>query len=480
VFGCNTECQPLSAEDEKKVKKTEQLLEKLEEEQRFERRIPHWSPRVESDVLTPTDSAQPSKILFTPGPLTTSYWAKSAALHDYGSRDHKFIKIIKDVCDGLLDIAGVSKQDYTTIPMQGSGTFGVEGVFSSVINKKKGVLIIANGSYGTRMKQIAKVHGINHTFLEYPEDAAPNLQEIEQALETKAKEHSHVAIVHSETTSGIINDIEAVGKIVHKAGKSFIVDAMSSFGATPIDFEAGHIDYLVSSANKCIEGVPGFSFIIARKTAFEASKGNASTLSLDIHAQRAGLDQNGQFRFTPPTHAMAVFARSIQELKIEGGVQARMNRYKYCQRILQKVMDKSGFQLYLKPQLQGHIISSYRFPKDPNWNFEVFYDLLNHFGFVIYPGKVSNADCFRIGHIGRIFPSDTRRLADLIAHTARYMKTAGFYSKNQRGPAAQWKKGQSVTTLPGFEQFEKEVHEKAYSNVMEIPLATGSSCGICS
>jgi len=216
----------LSEADKKKLSGAEKLLEKLAEEERMERKIPHWSPTAPSDVRPSTAPVQPSKILFTPGPLTTSYYAKLAALHDYGSRDHKFIKIVKDVCEGLLDVAAVNKKDFTTVPIQGSGTFAIEGVLSSVIPKKKGVLIIANGAYGTRQRQICKVHNIAHTFMEFPENAAPNLDEIDKALQTNAKDHSHVAIVHSETTSGIINDIEAVGKIAHKHGKSYIVDAM--------------------------------------------------------------------------------------------------------------------------------------------------------------------------------------------------------------------------------------------------------------
>jgi len=285
-----------------------------------------------------------------------------------------------------------------------------------------------------RMGDIAKTHGLNYTLLECPEDSHPDFDAIDRALSSEAgKGFTHVAVIHSETTSGIINDVEAIGKIAHKHGKSFIVDAMSSFGAVPVDFEKGFIDYLVSSSNKCIEGVPGFSFIFARRTALKASKGNARTVSLDIHKQDEGFAKNSQFRFTPPTHAMMAFGQALAELEMEGGVDMRARRYRENQSTLQRVMAELGFQLYLKPNLQGYIITSYRYPTDANWKFEEFYNRLNDLGFVIYPGKVSNADCFRIGHIGRVFPEDTKKLADAIVRVCKEMKTARYFPTKDAG-----------------------------------------------
>jgi len=367
------------------------------------------------------------KLLFTPGPLTTSYSVKKAMMRDLGSRDQAFIGVIREVQAGLLEVARVKKEDFAVIPMQGSGTFGVEAILSSVVNKKTGaLLIIANGSYGMRMRDMARVHGIPHTCLECPEDAAPDLAAIENELKGGKLPYTHVAVVHSETTSGIINDVETIGDLVHKYKKSFIVDAMSSFGGVTVDFARGHIDYLISSSNKCIEGVPGFSFIIARRSALEASKGNASTLSLDIHKQHAGIEGNGQFRFTPPCHSLMAFAQALAELHLEGGVEERARRYQQNQRVLYETMTALGFEPYLKTN-QGYIITSYRYPKDPHWNFGAFYEELNKFGCVIYPGKVSNADCFRIGHIGRIFPRDTKRLCSAIERVCKKMRTAKFY-----------------------------------------------------
>jgi len=222
---------------------------------------------------------------------------------------------------------------------------------------------------------------------------------------------------------------------------------MSSFGAVPIDFGRGHIDYVISSSNKCVEGVPGFSFIIARKTALTASKGNASTVSLDIHKQHAGLESNGQFRFTPPTHSLMAFGQALTELAMEGGVEDRARRYKQNQAVLEEKMHSLGFVPYLNKKHQGYLITSYRYPTDPMWNFNTFYEELNKLGCVIYPGKVSNADCFRIGHIGRIFPKDTQKLCEGIERVTKQMRTAKFFKPERDGPNAKKQTDKRATLI---------------------------------
>lgn len=319
--------------------------------------------------------------------------------------------------------------------MQGSGTFGVESVISSVVpkasksnNQNNGILVIANGAYGERIGKMASLHGLNHRVISCPDNEQPSLELINQALQSDCKSFSHVAVVHSETTSGLINDIHAIGQLVKKHNKSFIVDAMSSFGGVPIDLNESSIDYLVSSANKCVEGVPGFAFAIARKSAIEKVDPNTpSTLSLNLLTQLAGLDKDGQFRFTPPTQALLAFNQALIELKQEGGVAARMKRYQANQRVLMAGMKPLGFELYLPSELQGWIISGYRYLEDPNWDFAKFYQKLNDRGFIIYPGKVSKADCFRIGHIGRLFETDTQQLVQAIDEVCKEMKTGKYY-----------------------------------------------------
>ena len=353
-------------------------------------------------------SGAADKLLFTPGPLTTSRTVRQAMLRDLGSRDGEFIAVVREIRRALLEI-GRSNGAYEAVLVQGSGTFGIESVVSSAIPKNGKLLVVVNGAYGKRIVRMAEVHGIPVTAQTYAEDTLPDVSAVASALAGDAA-ITHVAMVHSETTTGLVNPIEAVGRVVREARRSFIVDAMSSFGAIPIDLERCAIDYVVSSANKCIEGVPGFSFVIARREPLLASEGAARSLSLDLHAQWRGLEKDGQFRFTPPTHALLAFDQALRELTEEGGVDARGARYRACQKALADGMKALGFAAYLPPELQGPIITTFRYPAHAKFAFEAFYEGLSNRGFAIYPGKLTNADCFRIGSIGRLFESDVLNL----------------------------------------------------------------------
>lgn len=345
------------------------------------------------------------KPLFTPGPLTTSRSVKQAMLRDLGSRDSAFVNLVRDVRQRLLALAGVAAPDYECVIMQGSGTYSVEAVISSAVSAQGKLLAISNGAYGQRIIQIAKVHKIDATILTYPEDAKPTAADVEAAL-AQDPALTHVALVHSETTTGMINPIDEIGAVVKLHKRRFIVDAMSSFGGMPLEPDKTGIDFLVSSANKCIEGVPGFGLILASRAALLECEGRARSLSLDVFGQWKALEANGQFRFTPPTHALLAFHQALDELVAEGGVIARAQRYSKNYQTLVAGMRSLGFKEYLPPQDQGHIIVSFRFPDHPRFEFEEFYSRLSDKGYVIYPGKVSNADCFRIGCIGRLFPAD--------------------------------------------------------------------------
>ncbi|MCH7567203.1 MAG: 2-aminoethylphosphonate--pyruvate transaminase [Nitrospirae bacterium] len=354
-------------------------------------------------------SGSKDKLLFTPGPLTTSMTVKQAMLQDLGSRDIEFIDLVKDIRTRLLEIGGVGDGGYEAIIMQGSGTFTLEAVVSSSVPPDGKLLVIINGAYGRRIAQIAEIHNIQTTTLEFPENRVPDLVQIEKALETDAA-ITNVAVIHCETTTGLMNPVKDIGQIVQRHSRRLFVDAMSSFGAVPIDLAEWGIDYLVSSANKCIEGVPGFGFALARREALMQTEGNARSLSLDLLSQWKGLDQNGQFRFTPPTHALLAFRQALLELEAEGGVAGRAARYRANYETLIAGMRAMGFQEYLEPEDRGYIITSFRYPPHPNFDFDEFYKRLNDRGYVIYPGKVSQADCFRIGTIGRIFESDVNDL----------------------------------------------------------------------
>lgn len=361
------------------------------------------------------------KPLFTPGPLTTSSTVKGAMLRDLGSRDDEFVRIVDDVRTRLLQLGGVAKdQGFEAIPIQGSGTFAIEAMMSSIFPPDGRALILINGSYGERISRIARIHHVDQIALRNSEHSPLDLDTVRSTLENDCS-FTHVVAVHCETTSGVMNDVHAIGQLCREFKKIYCVDSMSAFGAVPIHLNEAGIDFLVSSANKCIEGVPGFAFVLARTSHLLQAEGQAKTLSLDLYDQWQGLEKNGQFRFTPPTHALLAFQRALEELEEEGGVEGRAKRYLENHRCLQAGMQELGFREFVPRKDQGYIITSYHYPEHPNFDFDDFYARLNQRGFVIYPGKVSQANCFRIGSIGRLFPEDMQALVDAIRETKREM-----------------------------------------------------------
>jgi 2-aminoethylphosphonate-pyruvate transaminase len=356
------------------------------------------------------------KLLFTPGPLNTSAAVKEAMLRDVGSRDKDFIELVRGIRRRLLELGGVSQEKgYEAVLVQGSGTFGIESVLSSVVPQGGKLLILVNGAYGERMVKMAARYNLEHEVLRWPENETVNVAKIQEKLGADAT-ITHVAVVHCETTTGILNPVCELGEVVRKFDRTFIVDAMSSFGAIPLDLEQAGIDFLVSSANKCIQGVPGFSFVLARREALEASKGLARTLSLDLYGQWRGLEQDGQFRFTPPTHALLAFGAALDELEREGGVAGRNRRYSANQKLIAHGMKELGFLPYLESAVQSPIITAFHYPAHQNFQFEEFYRRLSDAGMVIYPGKLTQVECFRLGNIGDLFEADIRALLDAIVH----------------------------------------------------------------
>jgi 2-aminoethylphosphonate-pyruvate transaminase len=369
-----------------------------------------------SDLQTKRD-----KLLFTPGPLTTNVNVKEAALADLGSRDSTFISVVRHIRQELLALAHVEAPDYETVIMQGSGTFGIESVISSAITESGMLLNIVNGAYGRRISRMARIHSIPLIELNYEENQLPDLPEIESLLRSDPR-ITHVALIHCETTTGLINPVVEIGEIAARYNKAYIVDAMSSFGAYDIDLKKFNIDYLISSSNKCIEGIPGFSFILARRSELEKCRNQARSLSLDLYEQWSGLNSNGQFRFTPPVQVLLAFSEALDELMREGGIKARAERYSENNGLLVAGMKKLGFKVYLPQELRGYIITSFLYPSHVDFSFDTFYSILNDKGFVIYPGKLSKVDCFRIGNIGQLFTIDIHMLIDAIEETLHDMK----------------------------------------------------------
>ena len=344
------------------------------------------------------------EFLLTPGPLTTSLTVKQAMLRDWGSRDKKFIALNARIRDKLVGIAG-GEGDYTCVPVQGSGTFAIEATLGTLLPRDGRLLVLVNGAYGERMMKIAKYMGRSAIALSCAEDRTPDLTSLETLLAEDA-DITHVAAVHCETTSGILNPIREIADIVAKHGRGLIIDAMSAFGAIQLDVREVACDAVVTSSNKCLEGVPGMGYAIIRRAALEQCEGNAHSLALDLYEQWRALEGNGQWRFTPPTHVLATFDRAIAEFEEEGGVPARGARYSENCRTLVEGMRGMGFETLLPDELQAPIIVTFHLPEDPKFDFPAFYDRLAARGYVIYPGKLTVAPTFRIGCIGQLWKQD--------------------------------------------------------------------------
>lgn len=353
-----------------------------------------------------SDTGDP--LLFTPGPLTTSRRVKEATVHDWGSRDAAFLKINQSVLERLPEIVK-GKGTHVTVPMQGSGTFAVEAMLTTFVPPSGKVLVLINGAYGHRAKRILEVAKRPFVVHETSEDQPPQLRAIEDMLAAD-KSITHVFAVHCETTSGILNPIADIGALVERHDRRLLIDAMSAFGALPLDASKMRIDAVAASSNKCIEGIPGLGFVIAREAALAQTRGNATTLVLDLFDQWQGFAKTGQFRFTPPIQVIVAFHQALEEFFAEGGQPGRSKRYVENCKLLVEGMDALGFKPLLPARLQAPIIATFYTPKHTKFDFQLFYDQLKDRGYVIYPGKLTVADTFRIGCIGRLFPSDMRAM----------------------------------------------------------------------
>lgn len=353
-------------------------------------------------------------LLLTPGPLSVTKSVKAAMLRDWCTWDDDYKEIVQKIREKLTRLGTDRTDKYTSVLMQGSGTFSVESVIGTVVPDRGKLLVLPNGAYGDRIVQIARTAKINCIFNDSGELEPPDVEKLEMTLKADPS-ITHVAVVHSETTTGMLNPIEDIGKIVKKYEKIFIVDAMSSFGGIPMDMDALGCDFLISSANKCIQGVPGFGFIIANREILANCKGQARSLSLDLYDQWNSMEKDqGKWRYTSPTHVVRAFYQALLELEEEGGIAKRAERYMANHRTLVDGMRTLGFRTLLPDAYQGHFITSFYSPESDKYNFNTFYNMLKKQGFVIYPGKVSKASAFRIGNIGDVYPADMERLLKAI------------------------------------------------------------------
>ncbi|HMR30811.1 MAG TPA: 2-aminoethylphosphonate--pyruvate transaminase [Geminicoccaceae bacterium] len=347
-----------------------------------------------------TKDAPSEPLLLTPGPLTTARSVREAMLRDWGSRDEAFIALNAAVLDRLVALAN-GQGSHVAVPLQGSGTFVVEAMLGTLLPRDGKALVLVNGAYGERIVRMAGYHGRQVTTIVDPEDRPSDTARLDAALAADPA-ITHVVAVHCETTSGILNPIERIAEITARYGRRLLIDAMSAFGALPLDARETPFDAVAASSNKCLEGVPGMGFAIVRESALMETAGNAPALSLDLHDQHVAMRRTRQWRFTPPTHVLAAFHEALRRHEAEGGIEGRGGRYRDNCRILVEGMRRLGFETLLPDALQAPIIVTFKMPRDPRFAFESFYDRLRRRGYVIYPGKLTVAPSFRIGCIGHL------------------------------------------------------------------------------
>ena len=362
--------------------------------------------------------------LLTPGPLTTAYEVKEAMLKDWGSWDEDFRDLTKKLRKNLLSLLGPRKNLYDCVPIQGSGTFAVESMLGTFIPKDGKLLVLANGAYGLRAAQTMDYLNRDYHLLDKGDYLPPRGSEVADILEND-KAITHVLVIHCETSSGILNPLEEIGAVVKSAGRKLLIDSMSAFGAVPVDPEKIDFEAMVSSANKCIEGVPGFGFVFAKLSALEAAKGNCHSLSLDVEAQWSAMEKSGQWRFTPPTHVVAAFLTALEIHEEEGGVAGRGARYTNNRDVMVSGMRDLGFETLLDERWLSPIIVTFFCPADRAFEFTKFYDLMKSEGYIIYPGKLTVVDSFRIGCIGRM---DAHVMKGVVFAAKKALETMGVES----------------------------------------------------
>lgn len=361
-------------------------------------------------------------VLLTPGPLTTSPSTREAMLRDWGSWDAAFNRITQSVCADLVQIVH-GENDYVCVPMQGSGTFSVEAAIGTLVPRNGCVLVPNNGAYCARIVRILERMGIAHVALPLGEDEPATAAAVEDALNRDSR-ITHVALVHLETSAGLLNPLEAIAAVCKRHGKRLIVDAMSSFGALPIDLRDGGIDALISASGKCLEGVPGMGFVIVRRALLEECAGRSPSLALDLHDQYVYLQKTSQWRFTPPTHVVAALRHALDRFAAEGGQPARGARYTRNCAVLIEGMRELGFEPFLRGDVQASVIVTFHAPRDPAWRFADFYAAVREAGYILYPGKLTQLETFRVGCIGAI---DANEMHNAVAAIGRTVAALGLH-----------------------------------------------------
>ncbi|WP_300726247.1 2-aminoethylphosphonate--pyruvate transaminase [Pseudomonas sp.] len=358
-------------------------------------------------------------ILLTPGPLTTSARTRQAMMVDWGSWDERFNQLTAHVCEQLTAIIN-GADSHHCVPLQGSGTFAVEAAIGTLVPREGNVLVLVNGAYGKRLAKICEVLGRRYSTFETAEDQPTTASDVDRLLQADPS-ITHVAVIHCETSTGILNPLADIAAVVAQHNKRLIIDAMSSFGALPVDAQTLPFDALIAASGKCLEGVPGMGFVFARKASLAQAAGNAHSLALDLYDQHAYMAKTGQWRFTPPTHVVAALHEALQQYNEEGGLPARHQRYAHnCQALLDG-MAQLGLQPFLPTAIQAPIIVTFHAPKDPNYQFNAFYERVKAKGFILYPGKLTHVETFRVGCIGHVNTAAMQAAVNAMGEVLREM-----------------------------------------------------------
>jgi 2-aminoethylphosphonate-pyruvate transaminase len=361
-------------------------------------------------------------ILLTPGPLTTTLRTKLAMLRDWGSWDADFVAMTAELRRQLIAIIH-GEQTHVVVPLQGSGTFSVEAAIATVVPRDGHVLVLDNGAYCKRLGKIATLMGRRASFMVHAEDEAVSPDALDAMLRDDPS-ITHVGFIHCETGAGVLNPLQAVSEVCARHGKGLIVDAMSSFGALPIDARELQFDALIAASGKCLEGVPGMGFVFIRKTVMARCEGQSHSLAMDLFDQHAYMERTGQWRFTPPTHVVAALAEAVRQYVEEGGQPARLARYTDNCRTLLAGMQALGLAPFLPPTLQAPIIVTFHAPADPAYRFKAFYDGAKRHGFILYPGKLTQLETFRVGCIGAIGRNEMQQAVNAVGATLRELGIA--------------------------------------------------------
>ena len=352
-------------------------------------------------------------ILLNPGPATTTNTVKQAlVVPDICPREEEFGALTQSVLKKIVKVVN-GQSTHSTVIFAGSGTAGVEAALSSVVPENGKILILNNGAYGKRAETIIQAYGISHRTIQIEWGNFPEISQIENIIKEETK-LTHFFFVHHETTTGMLNPLADMLELCVKHELISIVDAMSSYAGLPIDLQRHQIDYLISSSNKCIQGMAGVSFVIANKERLKAtSKVSPRNLYLNLWNNHSYIEQTGQFQFTPPVQIVYALNQALDEFFKESQ-SGRTARYVKSYETLLKGIEETGLKMLLPKSQHSKLLTAIVEPKSTEYNFKEMHDHFYENNVTIYPGKGAKKDTFRIANIGAIDYRDMKFFNELM------------------------------------------------------------------